>query len=215
MAKILIAEDELAINDLIKWNLELVGHTCHLVFDGRAALEAAETGAFDLLILDVMMPALSGFELMPHLKGQPVIFVTAKAGVEDRLRGLQLGADDYITKPFEILELVERVKAVLRRTKGEMKEFSFDDIRVELTNRRVYKGGVEIPLKPKEFDLLETLIHNRNLALSREKLIELVWNFDYEGDSRTVDVHVQRLRSKLGIAHRLQTVYKTGYRLQV
>ncbi len=215
MAKILIAEDELAINDLIKWNLELVGHTCHQVFDGRAALEAAGTGAFDLLILDVMMPALSGFELMPHLKGQPVIFVTAKAGVEDRLRGLQLGADDYITKPFEILELVERVKAVLRRTKGEMKEFSFDDIRVELTNRRVYKGGVEIPLKPKEFDLLETLIHNRNLALSREKLIELVWNFDYEGDSRTVDVHVQRLRSKLGIAHRLQTVYKTGYRLQV
>ena len=215
MAKILIAEDELAINDLIKWNLELVGHTCHQVFDGRAALEAAGTGAFDLLILDVMMPALSGFEIMPHLKGQPVIFVTAKAGVEDRLRGLQLGADDYITKPFEILELVERVKAVLRRTKGEMKEFSFDDIRVELTNRRVYKGGVEIPLKPKEFDLLETLIHNRNLALSREKLIELVWNFDYEGDSRTVDVHVQRLRSKLGIAHRLQTVYKTGYRRQV
>lgn len=215
MAKILIAEDELAINDLIKWNLELVGHTCHQVFDGRAALEAAGTGAFDLLILDVMMPALSGFEIIPHLKGQPVIFVTAKAGVQDRLRGLQLGADDYITKPFEILELVERVKAVLRRTKGEMKEFSFDDIRVELTNRRVYKGGVEIPLKPKEFDLLETLIHNRNLALSREKLIELVWNFDYEGDSRTVDVHVQRLRSKLGIAHRLQTVYKTGYRLQV
>ncbi|MBQ9794959.1 MAG: response regulator transcription factor [Clostridia bacterium] len=215
MAKILIAEDEPAINDLIKWNLELVGHTCHQVFDGRAALEAAGTGGFDLLILDVMMPALSGFEIMPHLKGQPVIFVTAKAGVQDRLRGLQLGADDYITKPFEILELVERVKAVLRRTKGEMKEFSFDDIRVELTNRRVYKGGVEIPLKPKEFDLLETLIHNRNLALSREKLIELVWNFDYEGDSRTVDVHVQRLRRKLGIAHRLQTVYKTGYRLQV
>ena len=215
MAKILIAEDEPAINDLIKWNLELVGHTCHQVFDGRAALEAAGTGGFDLLILDVMMPALSGFEIMPRLKGQPVIFVTAKAGVQDRLRGLQLGADDYITKPFEILELVERVKAVLRRTKGEMKEFSFDDIRIELTNRRVYKGGVEIPLKPKEFDLLETLIHNRNLALSREKLIELVWNFDYEGDSRTVDVHVQRLRSKLGIAHRLQTVYKTGYRLQV
>ena len=215
MANILIAEDELAINDLIKWNLELVGHTCHQVFDGRAALEAAETGGFDLLILDVMMPALSGFEIMPYLKGLPVIFVTAKAGVQDRLKGLQLGADDYITKPFEILELVERVKAVLRRTKGEMKEFSFDDIRVELTNRRVYKGGMEIPLKPKEFDLLETLIHNRNLALSREKLIELVWNFDYEGDSRTVDVHVQRLRSKLGIAHRLQTVYKTGYRLQV
>ena len=215
MAKILIAEDEQAINHLIKWNLELVGHTCAQVYDGNAALAAAEAGGYDLLILDVMLPGLSGFEILPRLQGLPVIFVTAKAGVADRLRGLQLGADDYITKPFEVLELVERVKAVLRRTKGEAKEFSFDDIRVELWGRRVFKGGEEILLKPKEFDLLETFIHNRNIALSREKLIELVWNFDFEGESRTVDVHVQRLRRKLGISHRLQTVYKTGYRLQV
>ncbi len=215
MANILIAEDEKAINDLIKWNLELVGHTCTQVYDGIKGLEEACSGRYDLMLLDVMLPGLSGFEILPRLEGLPVIFVTAKAGVPDRLRGLQLGADDYITKPFEILELVERVKAVLRRTMKEAGEICFDDLRVELGNRRVYKGEVEVPLKPKEFDLLETLIHNRNLALSREKLIELVWNFDYEGDTRTVDIHVQRLRRKLGIAHRLQTVYKTGYRLQL
>ena len=215
MANILIAEDEQAINDLIKWNLELVGHTCTQVYDGTAGLNEALSGRYDLLLLDVMLPGLSGFEVLERLKGMPVIFVTAKAGFPDRLKGLKLGADDYITKPFEILELVERVKAVLRRTMNGTEEICFDDLRVELANRRVYKNGVEIILKPKEFDLLETLIHNRNLALTREKLIELVWNFDYEGDTRTVDIHVQRLRSKLGIAHRLQTVYKTGYRLEI
>ena len=215
MANILIAEDEQAINDLIKWNLELVGHTCTQVYDGTAGLNEALSGRYDLLLLDVMLPGLSGFEVLERLKGMPVIFVTAKAGFPDRLKGLKLGADDYITKPFEILELVERVKAVLRRTMKGTEEICFDDLRVELANRRVYKNGVEIILKPKEFDLLETLIHNRNLALTREKLIELVWNFDYEGDTRTVDIHVQRLRSKLGIAHRLQTVYKTGYRLEI
>ena len=215
MANILIAEDEKAINDLIKWNLELVGHTCTQVYDGTAGLNEALSGRYDLLLLDVMLPGLSGFEVLERLKGLPVIFVTAKAGFPDRLKGLKLGADDYITKPFEILELVERVKAVLRRTMKEPCEICFDDLRVELANRRVYKNGVEVILRPKEFDLLETLIHNRNLALTREKLIELVWNFDYEGDTRTVDIHVQRLRSKLGIAHRLQTVYKTGYRLEI
>jgi DNA-binding response OmpR family regulator len=215
MARILIVEDEKPINNLIMRNLSLVGHECTQLFDGESAVKAIWDGKFDLVLLDVMLPGLSGFEILPRLQGLPVIFVTAKAGVADRLRGLQLGADDYITKPFEVLELVERVKAVLRRTKGEAKEFSFDDIRVELSNRRVFKGGEEVLLKPKEFDLLETFIHNRNIALSREKLIELVWNFDFEGESRTVDVHVQRLRRKLGISHRLQTVYKTGYRLQV
>ena len=215
MAKILIAEDEQAINDLIKWNLELVGHTCTQVYDGVKGMEEALSGGYDLLLLDVMLPGMSGFDLLQKLHGMPVILVTAKAGIPDRLRGLKLGADDYITKPFEILELVERVKAVLRRTLKESDVICFDDLRVELGNRRVYKGETEIFLKPKEFDLLETLIHNRNLALSREKLIELVWNFDYEGDTRTVDIHVQRLRSKLGIAHRLQTVYKTGYRLEL
>ena len=214
MANILIAEDERAINDLIKLNLTLVGHKCEQVFDGAAALERALSGEHDLLILDVMLPELSGFEIIGQIK-TPVIFVTARVSVEDRLRGLKLGADDYIVKPFEILELVERVRAVLRRTKGEREAFEFDGIRVEFDTRRVYKDGSEVSLKPKEFDLLSAFITNRNLALSREKLIELVWNFDYDGDTRTVDVHVQKLRGKLGITDRLKTVYKMGYRLEI
>ncbi|MBQ1194925.1 MAG: response regulator transcription factor [Clostridia bacterium] len=214
MANILIAEDERAINDLIKLNLTLVGHKCEQVFDGAAALERALSGEYDLLILDVMLPELSGFEIIGQIK-TPVIFVTARVSVEDRLRGLKLGADDYIVKPFEILELVERVRAVLRRTKGEREAFEFDGIRVEFDTRRVYKDGSEVSLKPKEFDLLSAFITNRNLALSREKLIELVWNFDYDGDTRTVDVHVQKLRGKLGITDRLKTVYKMGYRLEI
>ena len=214
MAKILIAEDERAINDLIRLNLTLVGHKCEQVFDGAAALDRALSGEHDLVILDVMLPELSGFEIIGQIK-TPVIFVTARVSVEDRLRGLKLGADDYIVKPFEILELVERVKAVLRRTKGEGEAFEFDGIRVEFDTRRVYKDGSEVILKPKEFDLLSAFITNRNLALSREKLIELVWNFDYDGDTRTVDVHVQKLRGKLGITDRLKTVYKMGYRLEI
>ncbi len=215
MAKILIVEDEKAINNLIKINLELVGHTCRQVYDGEKALDEALTGNYDLIILDVMLPSMSGFEIIYHLEGTPVIFVTAKASVNDRLKGLKLGADDYIVKPFEILELVERVKAVLRRTKADAKVFEFDDIKVQFDYRRVYKGGEEVILTPKEYELLEVFINNRNLALSREKLINLVWQFDYEGDTRTVDIHVQRLRQKLGISDRLQTVYKVGYRLEI
>lgn len=215
MAKILIVEDEKAINDLVKFNLELVGHDCYQVFDGETGLEEALKLKYDLIILDVMLPKHSGFEIMEYIDETPVIFVTAKSTPADKIKGLRLGADDYITKPFDIVELVERVKAVLRRTKADSKVFEFDDIRVEFNNRRVFKADVEVELKPKEFDLLEALINNRNLALSREKLLRLVWKYDYEGDSRTVDVHIQRIRQKLGISDRIQTVYKTGYRFEI
>ncbi len=215
MAKILIVEDERAINDLIKFNLELVGHKCSQVFDGKSGLEEAFRVKYDLIILDVMLPEYSGFEIMEYIEETPVIFVTAKSTPNDKIKGLRLGADDYITKPFDIIELVERVKAVLRRTKADTAYFEFDDIRIEFDCHRVYKSGEEIQLKPREFDLLEVLVNNRNLALSREKLLRLVWEFDYEGDTRTVDVHIQRLRQKLGIAHRIQTVYKTGYRFEI
>lgn len=215
MADILIVEDEKAINDLVKFNLELVGHNCTQVFDGETGLEEALTLKYDLIILDVMLPKYSGFEIKEYVQETPVIFVTAKSASQDKIKGLRLGADDYITKPFDIVELVERVKAVLRRTKSDLRVFEFDDIRVDFDNRRVFKSGSEAELKPKEFDLLEALINNRNLALSREKLLRLVWDFDYEGDSRTVDVHIQRLRQKLGLSNRIQTVYKTGYRFEI
>ncbi len=215
MARILIVEDEKAISDLIRFNLELVGHECTQVFDGNSGLQEAVKPKYDLVILDVMLPDYSGFDIMEYLENVAVIFVTARSHSQDRIKGLRLGADDYITKPFDIIELVERVKAVLRRTKADVKSFEFDGIRVEFDNRRVYKDGQEIFLKPREFDLLQVLINNRNLALSREKLLKLVWEFDYEGDTRTVDVHIQRLRQKLSIADRIKTVYKIGYRFEI
>ena len=215
MDKILIVEDEIAINDLIKLNLELVGYTCEQVFDGEAAILACDQQKFDLVILDIMLPKLSGFEVKQRINDVPVIFLSARSGINDKLTGLKLGADDYIVKPFEILELVERVRAVIRRTKGVTAVVEFDDVVVDLSAKTVFKGGEQIFLKPKEFDLPEALINNRNLALSRDRLINLVWEFDYEGESRTVDVHVQRLRQKLGLENRLKTVYKTGYRLEI
>lgn len=215
MAHILIVEDEVNINNLMKRNLELVGHTCAQAFDGGQAAGAIVSGVYDLLILDVMLPGFSGFDLIGQADGTPVIFVTAKGGLEDRLRGLRLGADDYIVKPFEILELVARVDVVLRRTHATSNNFSFDDIRVEFDSRKVFKNGEEVSLRPKEYELLEALIRNRNLALSREKLLSIVWDYDYAGDARTVDVHIQKLRKKLGLDERLKTVYKTGYRLEV
>lgn len=215
MAKILIAEDELQINDLIMKNLRLVGHECVQIYDGSRALDAALTEHYDLIILDVMLPGMSGFEVITQLEDTPVIFVTAKNALADRLKGLRLGADDYIVKPFEIPELVARVDTVLRRTKGISRAFEFDDIMVDFNAKRVYKGGDEVTMTPKEFELLEALVVNRNIALSRDRLINLVWNYDYDGDARTVDTHIQRIRKKLGLEERIKTVYKTGYRLEI
>ncbi len=215
MARILIVEDEKAINDLIRRNLTLVGHECEQVYDGLTAIEIAASKPFDLVILDIMLPGASGYEVISEIKDTPVIFLTAKAKLEDRLTGLRLGADDYIVKPFEMLELIERVNAVLRRTKAEPQVFEFDDISVDLTAKRVTKAGGEVQLTPKEFELLAALIAHRNIALSREKLIYLVWTYDFDGSDRTVDTHIRRLRQKLGIENRLKTVYKLGYRLEV
>lgn len=215
MAKILVAEDERKINDLICRNLNLVGHTTESAYNGEQALSRLSQDSFDLALLDVMMPELSGFEVVQKMNSElPVIFVTAKDALSSRLEGLGLGADDYIIKPFEILELVARVEAVLRRTKKNSSQFELSGVTVELDTRRVLRDGVEIGLTPKEFELLETLILNRNLALKRDRLLELVWGYDFDGDNRTVDVHIQRLRSKLGWKDEIKTVYKLGYRLQ-
>ncbi|MBQ2253953.1 MAG: response regulator transcription factor, partial [Clostridia bacterium] len=140
---------------------------------------------------------------------------TAKSNLEDKLKGLSLGAEDYIVKPFEMQELLARVRVVLRRTKRDSNEFSFDGLTVDFNARKVFRGEEEIILAPKEFALLEALIKNRNIALSREKILCLVWAFDYEGDTRTVDVHVQKLRQKLELKDRIRTIYKVGYRFEV
>ncbi|WP_099204347.1 response regulator transcription factor [Scatolibacter rhodanostii] len=214
MAKILVAEDEEKINELICKNLQLVGHKVESALNGEIALSLIENNDYDLALLDVMMPGLSGFEIaQKKQKDVPIIFVTAKDGLSSRLSGLNLGADDYITKPFEILELIARVKAVLRRTHKQETSFQLGDVLVEFDVHRVRKNGEDITLTPKEFELLETLVVNRNLALSRDKLLDLIWGYDFDGDIRTVDVHIQRLRSKLELKNEIATVYKLGYRL--
>ncbi len=215
MARILIAEDEQSINELIAKNLQLVGHSTMSVFDGAAAWDALESGVFDVALVDIMMPEISGFDLMEGAHGTLVIFVTAMADLESRVRGLNLGADDYIVKPFEILELVARVEAVLRRTRRACDLFSFEGVVIDRSARAVTResDGSTIMLTPREFDLLDALVTNRNLALSRDRLLQLVWGAAYEGDIRTVDTHIQRLRKKLGWKNAIETVYKLGYRL--
>ncbi len=215
MARILIVEDEYPINNLISKNLTLTGHECLSAYDGLNAIELIRSVSLDLVILDVMLPGLSGFDLIKLIGNVPVIFLTAKSGLEDRLKGLSLGADDYIVKPFSMQELLARVSVVLRRTKRDETTISFDGLTVDMGSRKVYRGEEKINLTPKEYALLEVLITNRNLALSREKLISMVWTYDYEGDTRTVDVHIQQLRQKLGLKERIKTIYKVGYRFEL
>lgn len=216
MAYILVAEDETPINDLICKNLKLLGYKTAQAFDGPEALGLAEKENFDLVLLDVMLPGMSGFQVKTRLaKDLPVIFVTAKTSVSDQLTGLNLGAEDYITKPFDTLVLIARVENVLRRTRKNDAVFTIKDCIIDLSMRTVYKNGERVDLALQEYNLLEALVLNRNFALSREKLLQLAWGYDYSGDTRTVDVHIQRLRKKLGLYDEIATVYKYGYRLEV
>lgn len=217
MANILVVEDDKRLNVLVCSNLRLVGHSCDSLFDGLSVFDQLCNKRYDLIILDVMLPNMDGFEVMENLRNTsiPVIFLTARTDLKDRLKGLRLGADDYIIKPFELLELQARVDVVLRRVNKEEKIFTIGSIKIDLEARAIYKEGVEIECTPKEFDLLEILIKNRNIALSRDKLLELVWGYDYLGETRTVDVHIQRLRKKLELEDNIKTVYKMGYRLEI
>lgn len=215
MADIMIVEDEIPINALIKKNLELVGHNCFSVYNGADAVDAVEKHNYDLILLDVMLPELDGFEVFEQIPGIPTIFLTAKGSLTDRVKGLTMGADDYLSKPFEMLELLARVDAVLRRTKKGDKDFEFDNVKIDFNSRQIFLDGGIVDCTPREFELLEALVVNRNIALSREKLLDLAWGYDYEGNTRTVDVHIQKLRKKLGLEERIKTVYKLGYRLEI
>lgn len=217
MAKILIVEDEKSINDLIMLNLSLVGHKCFQVFDGKEVLTAINQYNPSIVLLDVMIPYKDGFSLMQQkvFKNIPVIFITAKDDVSDKVKGLNLGADDYITKPFETVEMIARVTAVLRRTNNiTQSEIFIGDVSVNIPEHKVRLNGVEVEITNREFSLLEVLINNRNIALSREKLLDLVWGYDYDGEIRTVDVHITKLRKKLKLEKHIKTVYKLGYRLE-
>ncbi|MCI8615562.1 MAG: response regulator transcription factor [Lachnospiraceae bacterium] len=227
MAEILIVEDELSINELIRRNLSLTGHHCTQAFDGLSAVKLLENKrppacdpvysnkGFDLIVLDIMLPGLDGYQVYERALGIPTIFLTAKSELTDKLRGLAMGADDYLTKPFQMLELAARVEAVLRRTKKGEAEFVMGDLKCDFNSHQVFLNGTAVECTPKEYELLEVLIRNRNIALSREKLLDMVWGYDFEGGTRTVDVHIQRLRHKLHLENNIRTVYKPGYRLEV
>jgi DNA-binding response OmpR family regulator len=180
------------------------------------AADILEGRDFDLILLDVMLPKVNGYELMEYIRPLkiPVIFITAKASLDDRIKGLTSGAEDYIVKPFEIVELLARVRIVLRRYDKAEKNLYFLDISVDLDNLLVKKNDVEIDLTPKEFDLLVLFMRNKNITLFRERIYEEIWGGDYDSDTRTLDLHIQRLRKKVGLEKHLKTVYRVGYRLE-
>ncbi|HHW11489.1 MAG TPA: response regulator transcription factor [Firmicutes bacterium] len=219
--KIFIVEDDQAIANLININLSLEGFETTVFSDAESALKMMEKEKPDLILLDIMLPGISGFEMQSRIRELkiPVIFLTARTSLQDRLLGLELGGDDYITKPFDNRELVLRVKAVLRRVtaKNEReKEITIGPFRLLIHQRFFYVEGRLVELTPTEFELIKLFMKNYQRVFSREELLDLVWGFEYYGDTRTIDMHIQRLRKKLG-KHKdsIKTVYGIGYQLNV
>jgi len=213
MADILIVEDDVSIREILKMHLTLVGHGVRAAADAKEARASAQKSLPDLALLDVMLPGEDGFSLGECLieKNVPVLFLTAKTALTDRVKGLRLGAQDYMLKPFEPAELLARVENILRRTRREDARLQSGALVIDFAARRVALSGMDVPLTALEFDLLAMLARRKNVAMSREELLFGVWGYDYAGETRTVDVHVQRLRSKIGAAY-IETVYKFGYR---
>lgn len=216
MPKILIVEDDQSISKLIAASLSISGYESVPCFDGNEAVHMVRNEEFDLILLDIMLPGLDGFQVMEKIRetGTPVIFLTAMGDVSDRVKGLKSGAEDYIVKPFEPLELLARIEIVLRRFNREQKNLSFRDITVNMEERSVRRGSEIIDLTPKEYDLLVLFLKHQNVALSRDKILMDVWECSANIETRTVDNHVQRLRKKLGLEDCLKTVFKVGYRLE-
>ena len=216
MIKILVVEDERAISDLIRMNLEDAGYACTCAYDGMEAADILEKQNFDLVLLDIMLPKINGYELMEYAKSiqLPVIFITAMDSTENKVKGLKMGAEDYLAKPFEIVELLARVEAVLRRCNKIGRMLHILDVDIDLSSRTVMQDNQQILLTLKEYELLLFFARNPNIALYREVIYEQVWEKEYTGDSRTVDLHVQRLKKKLGWDKHICAVYKIGYRLE-
>ncbi len=219
MADILIVEDDRRINELIRRTLNMTGHMGVPAFSGLEALSVLEEKRIDLILLDIGLPDMDGFALMRQIarefNGIPVICVTARDEVPDRVKGLKGGAEDYIVKPFAMEELLARVQVVLRRFHKEQSIFHIRDVEVDLAGADVKKGGEHTNLTKQEYELLKVLLLNKNIALSRERLLELAWGMDYYGDDRTVDVHIRRLRQKLGLENEIKTIFRYGYRLEI
>lgn len=218
MNRILIVEDEISINDLIKIGLESQGYICECAYDGEEAADLIEKNQYDLILLDIMLPKVDGYEILEYIKEirkTPTIFITAKTQIKDKVKGLNDGADDYITKPFVLEELIARVQAVLRRYNKTNEIIKIDEVEINLFSRTVKIKDSKIELTPKEFDLLILLIQNKNTVLYREVVFEKVWGEELEFETRTIDLHIQRLRKKLGWKDKIKTIYRIGYMLEV
>ena len=217
MIRVLIVEDEKPISNLIRMSLTKEGFQCTCVHDGAAAADLLEQNAYDLILLDVMLPEVDGFELMEYIRPMeiPVIFLTAKGSVHDRVKGLRLGAEDYIVKPFDTIELLARIDVVLRRYRKCDMVLEIGGLRIDTASMRVWRGAEEISLTKTEYDLLLLFARNPRRAMYRETIYERVWGGEYPFGSKAVDLHVQRLRKKVGWETMLQAVNKVGYRLEV
>lgn len=217
MNRILVVEDEAAISDLIKISLETQGYKCDCAKDGEVAANYIEKIDYDLVLLDIMLPKVDGYELLDYIKNTkeiPTIFITAQSQIKDKVKGLRSGADDYITKPFEIEEIIARVEAVLRRYNKCNDIIKIDNIEINILGRIVKCDNHIVELTPKEFDLLVLLVRNKGAVLYREVIFEKVWGEELEFETRTLDLHIQRIRKKLNLKDKIKTVYKIGYMLE-
>lgn len=215
--KIIVVEDEEAIAKMIAMNLRVANYETAVFYDGNAAAQSLkENHDYDLALLDVMLPGMDGFSLLEMMKSYkiPVIFLTAKDDLDSKIAGLKGGAEDYIVKPFEVLELLVRMEKVLERTNRLQSCLKVLDMEINLEEHTVRQNGREVLLKPMEFELLCVLAKNKNIAISRENLLSMVWGVDYMGETRTVDVHIGQLRKKLNLGEHIKTVSKMGYRLE-
>ena len=217
MVQILIVEDEKPISELLRLSLSKAGYHCTCVYDGITAANRLEKEIYDLILLDVMLPGISGFELMDYIRaiGTPVIFITAKNAVSDRVKGLRMGAEDYIVKPFEILELQARVEGVLRRHGKLETVLEVGGLQINTLAMSVSRGGVEIPLTRKEYDIALLFARNPGIVLYKSTIYEHVWGGEYPEGTRTVELHVQRMKKKVGWDNLIRPVYAVGYRLEV
>lgn len=230
MTRILVIEDERDMREGLRYNLEFEGHQVEVAADGTAGLEAARRGDADLIVLDLMLPGLSGLDVVKRLRQEgvktPVIILTARGQETDKVVGLKLGADDYVTKPFSLRELLARIEAVLRRADGREdtslpERFSFGEVEIDFERRRVTRSGQEVNLSYKEFEIMRLLVRRRGQVVSRDELLDEVWGYaeDAIPNTRTVDTHIAKLRKKLEGGrrggHHIQTVHKVGYRLVV
>ena len=216
MIRILAVDDEKPIAELLKLTLNRSGYQCVCAYDGIQAANLIEKETFDLILLDIMLPGIDGFELMDYIQstGVPVIFLTAKNAVADRVKGLRMGAEDYIVKPFDVLELLARVDGVLRRHGKLQTCIRIGDLEINTVSMKVWRSGVEITLTRKEYELLLLFAQNIGVVLSKLTIYERVWGGEYPDSTRTVELHIQRMKKKVGWEDRIKPVYGMGYRLE-